>query len=110
MQGAGKGDEIVLPHQSGAPGDARQAPLRLALEIQIIDNGPGIPEAIRRENFLPAGHRRSDGSGSGLGLTLAQSFIHQHHGTIEVESRPGHTSFTLLLPLNPSNMHQGEIK
>ena len=110
MQGAGKGDEIVFRTRAVRQATLVKRRYRLALEIQIIDNGPGIPEAIRERIFYPLVTGRSDGSGSGLGLTLAQSFIHQHHGTIEVESRPGHTSFTLLLPLNTSNMHQGEIK
>ena len=69
---------------------------RLALEIKIIDNGPGIPEDIRERIFYPLVSGRDDGSG--LGLTLAQSFIQQHQGTIEVDSNPGGTCFTLLLP------------
>ena len=70
---------------------------RLALELRVIDNGPGIPETIRDTIFYPLVSGRE--GGSGLGLTLVQSFIHQHQGTIEVESRPGHTSFNILLPL-----------
>lgn len=69
---------------------------RLALEIQIVDNGPGIPEDIRERIFYPLVTGRDDGSG--LGLTLAQSFIQQHNGSIEVETRPGRTCFTLLMP------------
>ncbi|MDD5298299.1 MAG: nitrogen regulation protein NR(II) [Rhodocyclaceae bacterium] len=70
---------------------------RLALEIQIVDNGPGIPDDIRERIFYPLVTGR-DG-GSGLGLTLAQSFVQQHQGSIEVDSRPGRTCFTLLLPI-----------
>ena len=69
---------------------------KLALELQVIDNGPGIPEELLDRIFYPLVSGR-DG-GTGLGLTLAQSFVHQHHGTIEVQSRPGHTVFTILLP------------
>lgn len=69
----------------------------LALELQVIDNGPGIAENIRDKIFYPLVSGRE--GGSGLGLTLTQSFIHQHHGTIEVESRPGRTSFRIMLPL-----------
>jgi two-component system nitrogen regulation sensor histidine kinase GlnL len=72
---------------------------RLALELQVIDNGPGIPEAIRDKIFYPLVSGRE--GGSGLGLTLAQSFVQQHQGSIEVQSRPGHTCFTILLPLSP---------
>ena len=70
---------------------------RLALELQVIDNGPGIAEDMRDKIFYPLVSGRE--GGSGLGLTLAQSFVHQHHGTIEVNSRPGRTCFTILLPL-----------
>lgn len=70
---------------------------RLVLEVQVIDNGPGIPEAIRDRIFYPLVSGRE--GGSGLGLTLAQSFIHQHQGNIEVDSRPGYTCFTIRLPL-----------
>ena len=79
---------------------------RLALEIQVIDNGPGIPEAIREKIFYPLVSGRE--GGSGLGLTLAQSFVRQHQGTIEVDSRPGHTCFSLLLPLHSSEKRKGE--
>jgi two-component system nitrogen regulation sensor histidine kinase GlnL len=70
---------------------------RLALEVQIIDNGPGIPEAIRDKIFYPLVSTRE--GGSGLGLTLAQSFVNQHQGTIEVDSRVGQTCFSIMLPL-----------
>ena len=71
---------------------------RLALELQVIDNGPGIPDDIRERMFYPLVSGR-DG-GSGLGLTLAQSFVQQHQGTIECESRPGYTCFTIQIPLS----------
>ena len=71
---------------------------RLAVKIQIIDTGPGIPEAIREKIFYPLVSGRE--GGSGLGLTLAQTFVHQHYGTIECESLPGHTCFTILLPIS----------
>lgn len=70
---------------------------KLALELQVIDNGPGIPAAIRDTIFYPLVSGR-DG-GSGLGLSLAQTFIEQHQGMIEVDSHPGHTCFTVLLPI-----------
>ncbi|WP_291992524.1 nitrogen regulation protein NR(II) [Candidatus Accumulibacter sp. ACC003] len=70
---------------------------RLALEVQVSDDGPGIPEDIRERMFYPLVSGRE--GGSGLGLTLAQSFVQQHHGTIDCESRPGDTCFTIRLPL-----------
>jgi two-component system nitrogen regulation sensor histidine kinase GlnL len=78
---------------------------RLALELQVIDNGPGIPEEISDKIFYPLVSGRENGSG--LGLTLAQSFVQQHGGTIEVRSRPGQTCFTLILPLK-ANRKQGK--
>ncbi|MGV3653721.1 MAG: nitrogen regulation protein NR(II) [Noviherbaspirillum sp.] len=70
---------------------------RLALDLHITDNGPGIPPGIRDRIFLPLVSGR-DG-GSGLGLTLAQNFVQQHLGMIECESWPGFTDFRILIPL-----------
>jgi two-component system, NtrC family, nitrogen regulation sensor histidine kinase GlnL len=70
---------------------------RLALELHVIDNGPGIPEAIKDRIFYPLVSGRV--GGSGLGLTLAQTFVQQHHGLIACDSVPGRTDFTILIPL-----------
>ncbi len=70
---------------------------RLALELHVIDNGPGVPDSIKDRIFFPLVSGR-DG-GSGLGLTLAQTFVQQHHGLIECESVPGETDFKILIPL-----------
>jgi two-component system nitrogen regulation sensor histidine kinase GlnL len=70
---------------------------RLALELHVIDNGPGIPEEIKERLFFPLVSGR-DG-GSGLGLNLAQTFVQQHHGLIECDSEPGRTDFKILIPL-----------
>ncbi|MEO8297386.1 MAG: nitrogen regulation protein NR(II) [Burkholderiales bacterium] len=70
---------------------------RLALDLHIEDNGPGVPAEIRDRIFFPLVSGR-DG-GSGLGLTLAQDFLQQHHGVIECESEPGLTLFRILIPL-----------
>jgi two-component system nitrogen regulation sensor histidine kinase GlnL len=70
---------------------------RLALELHVIDNGPGIPDSIKDRIFYPLVSGRE--GGSGLGLTLAQTFVQQHHGLIECESRPGCTDFKILIPL-----------
>ena len=70
---------------------------RLALELHIQDNGPGVPEDIRDRIFQPLVSARE--GGSGLGLTLAQTFVRQHHGTIECDSVPGRTLFKILIPL-----------
>jgi two-component system nitrogen regulation sensor histidine kinase GlnL len=70
---------------------------RLALELHIEDNGPGVPEGLRERVFFPLVSGRE--GGSGLGLTLAQTFIQQHHGTVEFESEPGRTVFKIVIPL-----------
>lgn len=94
MHGEG---EIILRTRAARQVTLAKKRHRLALMLQVIDNGPGIPEAIRDKIFYPLVSGRE--GGSGLGLTLVQSFIHQHQGSIEVESRPGYTSFNILLPL-----------
>ncbi|TAG26117.1 MAG: PAS domain-containing sensor histidine kinase [Burkholderiales bacterium] len=70
---------------------------RLALELHIQDNGPGIPPEIKDRIFYPLVSGRE--GGSGLGLTLAQTFVQQHDGLIEVESQPGRTEFIITIPL-----------
>ncbi|MBX3621618.1 MAG: PAS domain-containing sensor histidine kinase [Rubrivivax sp.] len=70
---------------------------RLALELHVQDNGPGVPESIRDRIFQPLVSGRE--GGSGLGLTLAQTFVQQHRGTIEYDSAPGRTNFKILIPL-----------
>ena len=81
---------------------ARQATIikrrhRLAVMVQIIDDGPGIPPELQDKIFYPLVSGRPDGHG--LGLTLAQDLVSQHHGTIEFDSEPGCTRFTVMLPL-----------
>ncbi|MBC7718893.1 MAG: PAS domain-containing sensor histidine kinase [Chitinophagaceae bacterium] len=70
---------------------------RLALELHVIDNGPGVPSALKDRIFYPLISGRE--GGSGLGLTLAQTFVQQHHGLIECDSVPGRCDFKLLIPL-----------
>ncbi len=70
---------------------------RLALELHVIDNGPGVPDSIKDRIFFPLISGRE--GGSGLGLTLAQTFVQQHHGMIECDSAPGRTDFKILIPL-----------
>lgn len=93
MQGKG---EITLRTRIARQVTLAKKRYRLALMIQIIDNGPGIPQDIREKIFYPLVSGRE--GGSGLGLTLAQTFVAQHHGSIECDSKPGRTCFTILLP------------
>lgn len=74
---------------------------RLVARIDIVDNGPGIPAQLIESIFYPMVSGRA--AGTGLGLSIAQDIIHQYHGLIECESRPGQTIFSILLPLEQDN-------
>ena len=81
---------------------ARQATIarkryKLALDLHVLDNGPGVPEDLKDKLFYPLVSGRE--GGTGLGLSLAQTFVQQHGGLIECQSRPGFTDFRVLLPL-----------
>ena len=69
----------------------------LVCRIDIVDNGPGIPEDIRERIFYPMISGRAEGSG--LGLSISQHVINQHRGLIKCESEPGKTEFQIYLPL-----------
>ncbi len=89
--------QIILRTRVGRQQTFGKQRYRLALELHVIDNGPGVPDSIKDRIFYPLVSGR-DG-GSGLGLTLAQTFVQQHHGLIECESVPGQTDFKILIPL-----------
>ncbi len=71
--------------------------VRLAAELTVIDNGPGVPDELMDRIFFPLVSGREDGTG--LGLTLAQALILANDGSIEFDSKPGRTAFRVLLPL-----------
>ena len=75
-------------------GDAVHA---LALRLEIVDDGRGVPEDLAERVFLPLVTGRAEGTG--LGLALAQQVAREHRGSLGYRSRPGHTVFTLLLPV-----------
>ncbi|MFA9440425.1 nitrogen regulation protein NR(II) [Uliginosibacterium sp. sgz301328] len=94
MQGAG---DIILRTRAARQVTLAKKRYKLALELQVIDNGPGIPDDIRDKIFYPLVTGRE--GGTGLGLSIAQSFVEQHQGTIELDSAPGRTCFTIRLPI-----------
>lgn len=94
MQGKGT---IVLRTRVARRMTLAKKMYRLAAMVQIIDDGPGVPEDLQDKIFFPLVSGRE--GGHGVGLTIAQTFVTQHHGTIELESRPGHTCFSILLPI-----------
>ena len=71
---------------------------RVVASIQFEDNGPGVPPELADTIFYPLVTSRP--GGTGLGLAVAQELATRHGGLIEFDSRPGHTLFTLLLPLD----------
>lgn len=70
---------------------------RLVLKVEVLDDGPGVPEILAPYIFLPMVTGRPEGVG--LGLPIAQSLMQQNGGLIECMSRPGETIFSVLLPL-----------
>jgi two-component system nitrogen regulation sensor histidine kinase GlnL len=69
----------------------------LPIYVSVRDNGPGIPEDIRRHLFEPFISTKA--SGSGLGLALVAKIVADHGGLIDVDSRPGRTEFRINLPV-----------
>lgn len=94
MQGKG---EICLRTRIARRTTLARKLYRLAIVVQVIDNGPGVADELKDKVFFPLVSGRE--GGSGLGLTLAQTFISQHHGTIELDSQPGLTCFSVMLPV-----------
>ncbi len=89
--------QIVLKTRAARQVTLARKRYRHAIELSIIDNGPGISPDIGEKVFYPLVTGRA--GGSGLGLTIAQNFVSQHNGALTFESAPGHTCFTLLLPV-----------
>ena len=71
--------------------------LRMALRVDVIDDGVGVPVALRDTLFQPLVSGRADGTG--LGLALSREIAHEHGGELRCTSRPGETVFSLYLPL-----------
>lgn len=71
--------------------------LRMALRVDVIDDGAGVPAALRDTLFQPLVSGRADGTG--LGLALSREIAHEHGGELRCTSRPGETVFSLYLPL-----------
>lgn len=84
-------------HAGGAPGHDRQASLQAGIGLACGGQRSWYPDDIRERIFF---RWCPDGRGSGLGLTLAQTFVQQHDGLIECDSRPGLTDFRILVPLH----------
>jgi signal transduction histidine kinase len=68
--------------------------------VEIIDNGPGIPEEVEPHIFEPFFTTKGVGEGTGLGLDTVQRIVKKHRGNIQVNSKPGETRFQVWLPLS----------
>lgn len=72
--------------------------VRLCVNLSIVDDGPGIPAHIQDTLFYPMVTGRPNGTG--IGLSISQTLIHQHNGKISCKSRAGKTTFIILLPIS----------
>jgi len=94
LEGAGR---IVLRTRIARQVTLAMKRWKLAVRVDVIDNGPGIPEEMRDQVFFPLISGRE--GGSGLGLTLAQTLVQRHQGAIHLDSHPGRTCFSIYLPI-----------
>jgi len=94
-------DHVILRTRTQRQFTMGQRCYKLVIRIDVIDNGPGIPADMQETIFYPMVTGRADGTG--LGLSIAQSMVNQHRGIIEYASEPGHTKFTIFLPLEVRN-------
>lgn len=81
---------------------------RVVLQIEIADNGPGIPEGMMDQIWFPMISGRADGTG--LGLAITQSIVGHHNGIIECVSRPGDTRFSVFLPVESNGEHIEQLE
>ncbi|WP_455198338.1 nitrogen regulation protein NR(II) [Kaarinaea lacus] len=101
VRAIGSKGEIILSTRSERQCTIGHVHHKLVCRIDIIDNGPGIPEEMMESIFYPLVTGQADGTG--LGLSIAQTLVNQHGGLILCESRPGRTKFSLLLPVDDGN-------
>ena len=97
----GSEGEIILSTRSERQYTIGHIQHKLVCRIDIIDNGPGIPEEMMENIFYPM--VTGNANGTGLGLSIAQTLVNQHGGLIQCESRPGRTKFSLLIPFEVEN-------
>jgi two-component system OmpR family sensor kinase len=88
--------------EGGPAGGPAGGPGEPALQLSVTDDGPGIPPDLLPElfeRFVRGDSSRSHAAGStGLGLAIVKAVVAAHHGAVGVTSRPGRTSFTIVLP------------
>ena len=70
------------------------------VRVSVIDDGPGVPPALQARIFDPFFTTKAVGEGSGLGLSICRDIVKHHGGEITMDSRPGSTAFTVILPIS----------
>ncbi len=105
LESVGTHGTITLRSRTQRRFTIAERPHRLVVRLDIIDDGPGIPEHLQERIFYPMVTGRAEGTG--LGLSIAQTLVHQHGGLIECWSEPGQTQFTLWLPLEADDDDEG---
>lgn len=102
---AGQGDGEIAFNTSFRPGvkvrSTASGAARAQLEVQIVDNGPGLHPDVAERLFEAFATTKANGMG--LGLTVAADIVARHDGSIEVDSAPGRTAFKVLLPIDPDD-------
>jgi two-component system nitrogen regulation sensor histidine kinase GlnL len=96
VQALGDKGEIILRTRTTRNFTIGPIHHKIICRVDIIDNGPGVPEDMIDSIFYPMVTGRAEGTG--LGLSISQSLVNLHGGLIHCESRPGRTKFSLLLP------------
>ncbi|MFO1454735.1 MAG: nitrogen regulation protein NR(II) [Steroidobacteraceae bacterium] len=97
MQAVGDRGRIVLRTRVVSNASIGLDRHRLAVRIEVEDDGPGVPDSIRDSLFYPLVTGRPNGTG--LGLAVAQEIVTRNGGAIEFQSEPGRTVFAIQLPL-----------
>ncbi|MGH7025163.1 MAG: two-component system sensor histidine kinase NtrB [Caulobacteraceae bacterium] len=107
-RGDGRGEITIATafrHGARARGDAGIPVQAAPLEIKVIDNGPGVPAAVRDHLFEP--FITTKDHGTGLGLALVAKLVAGHDGLVDFDSAPGRTEFRVLLPMAPQRALEG---
>lgn len=86
----------AVPESGSVEVTAKRAGERVV--VRVVDNGPGIPAAVRGQIFDPFFTTKAMGQGTGLGLDIVRRLVKHNDATIEVESQPGRTEFRVALP------------
>jgi signal transduction histidine kinase len=81
---------------------------RQRIVVRVVDNGPGIPDAIRGRLFEPFFTTKPVGKGTGLGLDIVRRLINHNDADIEVDSAPGRTEFRVTLPIAVASSAAGQ--